>query len=438
MHKYDAAVIGGGLAGLIAAIELADVGKTVAVLEKSTRLGGRAMTISKNGANFNLGGHALYLGGETYEILQGYGLKLTGGKPSTKGSMVWNNAVVPMPSSAMSLLSSSLLNWRGKLKLVSLLWRIGKMNTTAMAPMSLRNWAESEIDDPMVRHIFYALCRTATYTYDADHQTAGPVLKQVQRSLKTGVRYLDGGWQTIVDQLRDRALQKGVHIHQSKAVTDILHENGRVTGILMADGSLLEAQYVISTLGPADTFRLTKDAENTVMRRWKEEARPVVAASLDLALKRLPVEGRNFAVGLDQAVFFSNHSVGAKLSDEGTIVVHLTKYNGPGQSDPKGDERYLEQTMSLLHPGWEGEVVARQYLPNMTVVNDYPHLGRSNPNIGPVVPEIQGLYVAGDWVSHGELLADASAASARRAAHHIAGLKEQQKASLSPLLSAAR
>ncbi|MEC0245313.1 FAD-dependent oxidoreductase [Paenibacillus chitinolyticus] len=39
---YDAAVIGAGLAGLIAAVKLTQAGKSVVVLEKSHRLGGRA------------------------------------------------------------------------------------------------------------------------------------------------------------------------------------------------------------------------------------------------------------------------------------------------------------------------------------------------------------------------------------------------------------
>jgi phytoene dehydrogenase-like protein len=144
-----------------------------------------------------------------------------------------------------------------------------------------------------------------------------------------------------------------------------------------------------------------------------------MAASLDLALNRLPVANRKFAIGLDQPVFFSDHSRAANLSDNGTIVVHVTKYNGTGQQDAKADEKILEQTMSLLHPGWEREVAARQFLPNIAVVHHYPHIGQTSREVGPEVPEIKGLYVAGDWASHGELLADAAAASAIRAAKRI-------------------
>lgn len=143
-----------------------------------------------------------------------------------------------------------------------------------------------------------------------------------------------------------------------------------------------------------------------------------MAACLDLGLRKLPEGGRDIAMGLDQPIFFSHHTVNAQLSDNGTLVVHLVKYNGPGESDPKADERLLTAAMNTLHPGWEDEVVARQFLPNITVVHDTLHRGRSSRFTGPAV-EVRGLYVAGDWVTHGEMLADASAASAKRAATAI-------------------
>ena len=64
MKKFDVAIVGGGLAGLAASIYLAKAGKKVIVLEKSNHLGGRGMTINKNGICMNLGAHALYRGGK--------------------------------------------------------------------------------------------------------------------------------------------------------------------------------------------------------------------------------------------------------------------------------------------------------------------------------------------------------------------------------------
>ncbi|TVY01173.1 phytoene desaturase family protein [Cohnella terricola] len=420
MKLYDAAIIGGGLAGLIATIELAEAGKSVVLLEKSgSSLGGRAATQNKDGVLFNLGGHALYLGGVADRLFERYSLALTGSKPSTKGLAIWNGKLASLPGDPKSLLSSELLGWSSKAKLISLFAKLYRLNPVEIPRGSLREWAEAEIRDPMVRHIFYALCRTATYSQDPDGQLAGPTLGMVQRALKSGVKYLDGGWQTIVDRLRDKAIRSGAEIRTGRFVQEIVYVEGEVKGVVCADGERVEARNVVSTASPALTYGMVAGAENTVLRRWKEEAKPSLVASLDLALRRLPSADRHLAIGIDQPVFFSNHSRAARLSDNGTIVMHLTKYSGASQQDPKADEKLLEQTMSLLHPGWEKEVVSRRFLPNMTVVHDYPHMGRSTFEVGPVVPEIKGLYVAGDWAGHGEMLVDAAAASAIRAAEQI-------------------
>ncbi|NOT60403.1 MAG: FAD-dependent oxidoreductase, partial [Acidobacteria bacterium] len=53
-------IIGGGLAGLTAAVTLARANRRVTLLEKAAQLGGRAMTSHESGFAFNLGPHALY------------------------------------------------------------------------------------------------------------------------------------------------------------------------------------------------------------------------------------------------------------------------------------------------------------------------------------------------------------------------------------------
>jgi heterodisulfide reductase subunit A len=47
MHQFDALVVGGGIAGLQSALDLADQGFTVAVLEKDASIGGKMIRLSK-------------------------------------------------------------------------------------------------------------------------------------------------------------------------------------------------------------------------------------------------------------------------------------------------------------------------------------------------------------------------------------------------------
>ncbi|WP_134682643.1 phytoene desaturase family protein [Brevibacillus migulae] len=418
VKTYDAAVIGGGLAGLIAAIDLAKGGVSTVLLEKSSRVGGRAMTSNKNGVFLNLGAHALYRTGKAFAILQELGVRVEGGRPASQVSVLAQNRLLPLPTSPWGLFSSRLLSWSGKRQLMKMMMTLTKLEPDSLPIIPIKEWVEGEIDDPLVRKVFYALCRTATYTVEPEHLLAGPALSQIQRSLKGGVLYLHGGWQTIVDQLREKAAEAGVHIISNKRVAEIQQENGRVKRLHFADGEQMDVTYVISTAPPAETERLLQGGEHTVLKRWKEAARPSMAACLDLGLTKLSAQGPHFVLDLDRPIYFSNHSLHAQLSANGTVVTHLLKYNGPHESDPKEDERILEETMNLLHPGWEKDVVARQFLPNIAVSHDFPHIGREMAR-GPEVPEVQGFYVAGDWAGHGEFLADASAASARRAAQSI-------------------
>ncbi|MBB6733160.1 phytoene desaturase family protein [Cohnella zeiphila] len=415
MQAYETIVIGGGIAGLVAAADLARAGRRVMLLERGERLGGRGTTARKDGALFNLGGHALYLGGEAYSILGELGVKPAGSKPLTDGSAVWRGGLMPLPDNAFRLMSSKLMTLSGKMEFGSLMMKLGRIDPASLAHLSVRDWAERQLRDPMVRHLFYALARTGTYSMEIDSQQAGAVVRQVQRSLKNGVLYLDGGWQTIVDSLRDAAVRAGADIRCRAGAAEIVSEDGRVRGVRLASGELLNARQVISALPPAETCGLVPNGEDTALGFWKRQARPVRVASLDLVMRRLPVPDRHFAIALDQPLFFSNHSRVAKLSDNGSMVIHVTKYHGAEGSDPKRDERMLEDLTTLMQPNWQRELIAKRFLPNLTVVHDQIRVGRSGPLPGPSVPEIPGLYVAGDWASHGEMLVDAAAASARRA-----------------------
>ncbi|MFM1653408.1 phytoene desaturase family protein [Brevibacillus sp. B_LB10_24] len=418
MYKFDVVIVGGGLAGLTAAVYLAKAGQKVAVLEKSERLGGRADTITKNGVKLNLGGHALYRGGEAYEILQELGITPEGGIPSGKTYGLWKNSALPVPTGLLSMVSFPLLSVSGKMEFARLMMKLGKINTDAVPPVSLREWTEREVRDPMVRHLFYALTRTATYVNDPDLLWAQSTLKQVKRALNESVLYVDGGWETIVAKLQRLAEKYGAVIFPGKNAAEIIHENGLVRQVRCSNGEFLDAAAVIVTAPPAEACRMIKDAERTSLWKWKQQALPVKAACLDLGLRRLPNPNHQFAMGIDQPLLFTNQSRAAKLSDDGTAVVHLIKYNGVQKGEAKADEAMLEKALDTLHPGWRKEVAVRQYLPNITVLQDFDHTGRRE-SPGPAVPQIGGLYVAGDWAGHGELLVDASFASAKRAALHI-------------------
>src|SRR5262249_42864754 len=87
-HSPDLIVVGGGLAGLMTAALVAGAGRKVIVLERSSRLGGRAITRIERGAHFNLGPHALYCCGQAFRLLQELGIPFAGGLPDARHGLL--------------------------------------------------------------------------------------------------------------------------------------------------------------------------------------------------------------------------------------------------------------------------------------------------------------------------------------------------------------
>ncbi|MBB6673453.1 phytoene desaturase family protein [Cohnella nanjingensis] len=415
MKPFDAAIIGGGIAGLVAAIDLAQAGKSVVLLEKSSQFGGRAISVKRYGATFDLGAHAIIRGGALDEIFQDLGIRMEGGSPSANVSLLWNNQV----SHLFRFIFSQHLSWLGKIEFFKFYNKLTKIDADSVPAISLRSWLEQEIRDPMTRHIAYAMFRVSAYLHAPDHQLAGPSLRSIARTTKkNSIIYVQDGWQTLIDQLNEKAVRSGVSMMTRKNVTEIKHD-GTVRQIRFADGQEMDIAHVIAATPPSVTSRILGDVGSKSVLRWKEQAHVMKAASLTLSLKRLPAPDHFAVLGVDQPIYFVNQSKFIRLSEDDTSVVNIVKYNGTGGTDPKTDERFLEQMLDLIQPGWQKEVVAKQYLPNMVVAYDYMHLGREDRFPGPAVPEIAGLYVAGEWASHGEQLADAAAASGRRAARCV-------------------
>ncbi|MDD9269346.1 NAD(P)/FAD-dependent oxidoreductase [Paenibacillus sp. GCM10023248] len=423
MQKVDVVVVGGGIAGLTAAIYAAIAGKQTVLIEKQNRLGGRAISNKKKGAYFNLGAHSLYKG-DAYDTFQELGLALQGKRPSSFAYGVWKGKLNTLPSDLKSLFTTPLLSWKGKMEFASCLMKVKKADTRQFDRISIREWVEGNLRDPMVRNIFYSLLRAASYVVGPDLPAAGPVLKQLQNALK-GALYLDRGWGELIEEMRKKASDLGVQLLINTKVSSIDTRGGIVRQVLFEDGTKIDTHHVILATSPTIANELVPFAEKTAIHTWKEQAIEVTAACLDVALKRLPKPKQQFAYGIDQTILLSNYSRAAYLSDDSAQVISLIKYQGK-EPDPDKDLQELEGVLDLMQPGWREELIVKQYLPKMTVCHDFMHMKRRE-NPGPAVPEVQGLYVAGEWASHGEVLVDAATASAKRAIQQMLSLESKER-----------
>jgi phytoene dehydrogenase-like protein len=418
----DVVVVGAGLAGLAAATYVARAGRTVVLFEKSRTLGGRAVTQIKDEFRFNLGPHALYRRGHGAQVLHELGVPFSGGVPNASGGYAVENGVKhTLPGGFVSLLTTGLLRLPGKLETARLLGSIQKINADAAQHLSVREWLDGSIRQPDVRRLVQALFRVGTYANAPDQQSAGSAIAQLQMALAGGVTYLDGGWQTLVDGLCAAAEASGVRIVSGTRVESI-ECDGAVHGVRLADGTRHPAGAVMSAASPQDAAVLVPSGHDGLLRRWADTAVPVKAACLDVALARLPRPRSTFALGIDHPLYLSVHSAVAKLAPAEGATIHVAKYLSPvAESDPKSEARELEALLDLMQPGWRDVVVQQRFLPSMVVSHALvtAAAGGAAGRPGPAVPDIANLYVIGDWVGPDGLLADASLASAKRAAQLV-------------------
>lgn len=431
MSKTHTAVIGGGLAGLTAAAYLARAGRQVTVLEKSQSLGGRARTEMKHGVAFNLGPHALYRNTYATPILRELGIAFRGGVSDATGAyLIERDKKYTLPGGFVSLLTTSFLPLPAKLEAARLFAGFGKIDAAAQSSLSVREWLEQTIHHPRVRQLVQALFRVATYAHDPERQSAGAAIKQFQLGLTDGVYYLDGGWQTLVNGLRQVAEKAGAKIQAAASVAAI-EPQGHEFLIQLANSKRLTASSVIIAASPADAAALVKDGTATILGEWAKTAIPVRAACLDIALKHLPQPQARFALGIDQPHYFSVHSAIAKLAPNDGAMIHVAKYlNAASVENAYEIEQELEGILDLMQPGWRDLVIDRRFLPRITVSHALATAAQNGLAGRPVpaVPGLDGLYVAGDWVGHEGHLADASLASAKLAAQMILEKPVQQAA----------
>jgi phytoene dehydrogenase-like protein len=418
MHEREPVVIvGGGIGGLAVASYLARAGKRVTIYEKATHPGGRAQTRTRSGFHFNLGPHALYSAGEGAAVLKDLGVRVTGGLPSGSGAYALRDGRrQALPTGFLSLLTTGLLRLPAKLELGRLLGGLQRIDSDALASVSVEAWLADAVRHEEARGVIRALVRLSTYANDPERLSAGTALGQLKLALAKGVRYLDGGWQTIVEGLRAVATAAGAEIVTGVRVTGIEHD-GAVRAVRLADGSLRPAATVVIAGTPGDAAALMDTGHP--LAGWAAAAIPVQAACLNVGLSHLPDPRALFGLGIDRPLYCSVHSASARLAPAGGALIQLAKYLPSGAAaDPRADERELEELLDAMQPGWRRHVVERQFLPGMLVSGAL--VTAANGGLvgrpGPAVPCVRGLYVVGDWVGPEGLLADATLASARRAA----------------------
>jgi phytoene dehydrogenase-like protein len=76
----------------------------------------------------------------------------------------------------------------------------------------VQSWVSRRYGQGALANLLFAFFRLTSYSDDPANYSAGAALDQLRLSVEGNVWYVDGGWQSIIDGLRDAAVRAGVFI----------------------------------------------------------------------------------------------------------------------------------------------------------------------------------------------------------------------------------
>lgn len=367
----EVTVVGGGLAGLIAATECAEAGVPVQLLEARSRLGGRATT-NPGEWHTNLGPHAFYAGGPMWD---------------------WLRARKLHAPYRRSHLTGVRLRWQGEVRSTpptALLRAVRAIRHEAPVDVDLRSWLTDRVDEETAAAVSGG-AGVLTFDYDPGRLSAAFVWSRVRRILlKTPpvARYVVGGWGPVVHRLAAHARAAGVRIDANVKVDEL------------PDGP------VILAVDPPAARRLLGD--NGLRANGPR------TALLDVGL--VARRGDPYLiVDLDEAAFVDRFSaVDKTLAPERRSLVQAMIGLRPDEPLEEGIGR-IESVLDAGYRDWRNREVWRQraVISEATGALDLPG---STWRDRPAIHQREHIWLAGDWVAAPGHLSEVSCTSALEAA----------------------
>lgn len=441
-ETVDVLVVGGGLAGGLVAEAAARQGKRVVVLERAAEPGGRARCQAQGEHRFNFGPHAIYRGGPMHHALVAAGVPVVGVAPSVGGAQALfaDGRLDALPISLGGALRAG---WFGTRDAADFMRAAQAVKAPPRAEATLHEtsaavWIDSLATRENARTMLAVMVRLATYGGDLRVLSADVAQQQVSAALRSGVIYVHGGWQALVDGLLARTKQAGAQVRHARATSLVLGHGGAGSvqhRVLDAEGKGYRARDVVFACAPHVASSLVGEAD-AGLAVFARTAQAVTMRCVDLGLR--DSRDLRFTLGVDVPFYFSPQRGVRGIAPEGAVNVHAALYLGaeaPGgggaheaaRGEPAGIDpaALLDQAIDRAVPDLGERLLARRVLPRAVVHHALPDCTRGGLRGRPACASpVPGVWYAGDWVGPEGHLADAAAASALSVVRGIAGQGE--------------
>lgn len=372
-------IVGGGLAGLTAAIACAEGGAAVVLHEAHHTLGGRARSTTPPYVA-NDGTHAFYADGLPWRWLDERGL------------------VRPYARLTPASLLRARFRRNGRLTgrpPAGLLRMIARRGLVAPVDEDFGSWATRRFGAEAARAAG-GLLGIVTYDHDPGRLSAAFAWERLLRVTAPrypSVRYVVGGWGRVIDRMAARARELGVRVETGSRVDRL------------PEGPVIVATSLDAARGLLGDTSLRGESGRAVL--------------LDLGVRAGPKD--LFLVSdLDEGGFLERYSLpDPSVAPEGESLVQLEMPMRPGEPKAAALAR-LERIADLALPGWRERTTWRRdaVAAGRTGALDLPGTSWRDR---PAVERGDGVWLAGDQVAAPGLLAEVAVNSALAAARAALG-----------------
>jgi 1-hydroxycarotenoid 3,4-desaturase len=374
VHTPRVIVVGAGIGGLAASVDLARQGASVTLLERAPRPGGKIRQVSAAGAAIDAGPtvftmrrvfDALFAdAGDSLDThLTLHPLDLLARHAWTDGSALDLFADIDRAADAIGRFAGAAeaagyRTFCARTRTVfrtleapfmaaplptalSLSAAVGPRKLLAVSPFSTLWRALGEhFRDPRLRQLFG---RYATYSGSSPFQ-APATLMLIAHVEQSGVWLVQGGMLRLAEAVAALAARQGVALRCDAPVAEIVVRNGRAAGVRLADGERIDADAIVFN---GDFAALPAGLLGSAVARAAPAVAPgdrslsAVTWALSAVTEGFPLSRHNVFFSTDYAAEFDDIFRQRRLPGEPTVYVCAADRGEPGAQPDGESERLL-------------------------------------------------------------------------------------------------
>lgn len=400
-------VIGGGLAGLAAAYDLARAGKPVTILESAPRFGGLASTIPIEGIHIERFYHFICRADhDLMQLIDELGLQAHLHWSPSKTQFFYNGRMYQF-SRPYHLLTFKPVPFIQRIRFgLHVLASRFRKNWADLDHVAARSWLIEKVGKEAYYVIWHPLLGVKFGDYH-DKISAAWIWHRINRvaTSRKGLvgqdylGYLDAGTDTVTNALVT-FLEKQPHVtlRAETSAEEIVVENGQVKGVRLKNGEFLPAEHVVSTAALPILSKITPQLD-PIFKQKIDKVEYIGVVCMLLHLDR-PMSDAFWTNINDTEISFNGFIEYSQLNQEvrekGVHILYIPYYLRP--DDPRysftDDYLYHEYSamLKMINPEFDDSWVKSYQVFRARYAQAICHTGFAE-----LVPEFetptQGLYV---------------------------------------------